>query len=523
MKLNILYFLGLTLLFINGIIAKNDEISFDDKKEKSNGDNYYLIFVNNTYGEYRIFKNSEKEKRQEAQLFVETLLDEIDDLIINNKDTVKSIEPDRICNLHSELNEEENYYNYDDIVAETNWGNVTVDSNADFHLSILSQGRYNPDLVNEYDHNYYFPSSAGKDVDIIVIDSNFHFDYPEFSNKEREAKCIGSVHKDGTITPPSHELICGYNDEDHLDDDNNYYSENHGAKVADAAAGINHGVAKRANIYGISQPTNPMFVSYTIIALEWVKENYMKPHKTVINLSMGYEIAYDELNKTYQQYKKVIADITNKGGIVVSSAGNDKKYLDNDTQLEMPCELEDVICVGGINNNKLLFYTSDKSDRSHIYDRHRSSNYGKNVNIYAPFNVYLEYIQSTDYGHVGSNESGTSFSSPIVAGLIAQLISQNPHKTYNKNEALKELRSNSEANYFYYTDVNNDYQKAIIANNGKHSVYSPDNVYNGCGILAGHRPCENPEDALPMVNIPIQCRDIECLNTINSNDIIELY
>eukprot|EP00833_Pecoramyces_ruminatium_P014866 jgi/Orpsp1_1/1188898/evm.model.d7180000068026.1 len=294
MKLNISYLLGLILLFINGIIAKNDEISFDDKKEKSNGDNYYLIFVNNTYGEYRIFKNSEKEKRQEAQLFVETLLDEIDSLIINNRDTyqhpeklndieesskllkrneknvnvynydnsnfvrpissvgtslvlyaylskklvqkiekiqsVKSIEPDRICNLHSELNEEENYYNYDDIVAETNWGNVTVDSNADFHLSILSQGRYNPDLVNEYDNNYYFPASAGKDVDIIVIDSNFHFDYPEFSNKEREAKCIGSVHKDGTITPPSHELICGYNDEDHLDDDNNYYSENHGAK-----------------------------------------------------------------------------------------------------------------------------------------------------------------------------------------------------------------------------------------------------------------------------------------------------
>lgn len=594
MKLNILYFLGLTLLFINGILANNDENSLDNKKEKSNGDNYYLIFVNNTHGEYRIFKNSKKEKRQEAQLFVETLLDEIDSLIINNRDTyqhpeklndieesskllkrneknvnvynydnsnfvrpissvgnslilyaylskilvqkiekmstIKSIELDSVCYLH---NEEENYYNYDDILSETHWENVTVHPNADLHLSILSQGRYDPGLVHHYDNNYYFPASAGKDVDIIVIDTNFHFDNPEFSNKERQAKCIGSVHKDGTITPPSNELICGYNDDDHTDNKKlEYYHVDHGAKVSDIAAGIKHGVASGANIYGVSIPADPdgsIYISDVYQALEWVKELYIRPHRTIINLSNGYKINLekkDEFYEKYQQYKLIIEDITKKGGVVVSSAGNDREYLEGEAELMIPCELEDVICVGGIDNNLIYLNSTIESDKSKIYNRHINSNYGNNVNIYAPYRGIFEYVQSSDYKYVKINENGTSYSSPMVAGLIAQLISQNPNKMYNKDNALKELISNSEGNYFYYQDKYNRYHKAVIANNGKHIVYSPDNIYYGCGILAGNRPCEYPSNNITTNTtiIPIKCNNFECLENsdINKDDIVEV-
>jgi len=592
MKLNISYFLGLILLFINVTIAKNDENSFNNKKVISNKDNYYLIFVNNTYGEYRIFKNSKKDKRQESQIFVETLLDEIDDLIINNKNTyqhpeklneieetskllkrneknvnvynydnsnfvhpissvgdslvlyaylskilvqkiekmsyIKSVELDNVCYLHNE----DYYYNYDDILTETNWGNITVNSNADFHLSILSQGRYDPNLVHQYDNNYYFPSSAGKDVDIIVIDTNFHFDNPEFSNKEREAKCIGSVHKDGTVTPPSNELICGYNDDDHTNNKKiEYYHIDHGAKVSDIAAGIKHGVASGANIYGVSIPADPdgsVYISDVYQALEWIKEIYIRPHQTIINLSNGFKInleKMDEFYEKYQQYKLIIEDITKKGGIIVSSAGNNKEYLDGETELMIPCELNDVICVGGIDNNSIYLNSTVESDKNKIYNRHISSNYGNNVNIYAPYRAIFEYVQSSDYKYVKINENGTSYSSPIVAGLIAQLISQNPNKIYNKDDALKELLNNSKENYFYYTDKYNKYHKAIIANNGKHIVYSPDNIYYGCGILAGNRSCDYPNNTMTNTTIiPIKCNNFECLdnNDINIDDIVEV-
>ena len=80
----IIYFLGYLLLFNNNTYAKSDD------------DQHYLIYVNNFYGEVEMFSNlnsdSKLEKRNKAYIYVESLVDEIHSLIIENKDTYKNPE-----------------------------------------------------------------------------------------------------------------------------------------------------------------------------------------------------------------------------------------------------------------------------------------------------------------------------------------------------------------------------------------------------------------------------------------------
>eukprot|EP00833_Pecoramyces_ruminatium_P013838 jgi/Orpsp1_1/1187870/evm.model.d7180000060818.1 len=71
-----------------------------------------------------------------------------------------------------------------EILNETQWSGVGVRENADIHLSLLSQRKFDGNSTTTYDKNYYYPSSAGKDIDIFIIDSGFNFRHPEFANKD---------------------------------------------------------------------------------------------------------------------------------------------------------------------------------------------------------------------------------------------------------------------------------------------------------------------------------------------------
>lgn len=87
---NLAYLLGFLLLFINIINAKKDNESADTNKKISNKDENYLIFIENKHGEYKIFKdkNNKNQKREESAIFVESLLDEFNTIILDNKDNL---------------------------------------------------------------------------------------------------------------------------------------------------------------------------------------------------------------------------------------------------------------------------------------------------------------------------------------------------------------------------------------------------------------------------------------------------
>eukprot|EP00833_Pecoramyces_ruminatium_P016261 jgi/Orpsp1_1/1190293/evm.model.d7180000078056.1 len=411
-SLNFVFLLGYILLFINGINATEDKNSVNKDNKISKSDKYYLIYVKNEHGEYRIFKSDDddnnnnsnnknqqnRKKREESQEYVESLLDELNTLIINNKDTYqhpeKLDEIEEASKLRKRSNEDDDsiynydetdfirpimstndtvifysylskavaqqilkmpnvkgvepnhpiytnantkHYNYNDIIKETGWDDFKARANADFHLSLISQGKYSHKFVGQYDSTYYYPTSAGEGTNIIVVDEYFDFNYPEFQNtNERESRCIAEV--TNGIVRRSDKRSCG-----------KLQNSNHGSLVIDIAAGIKHGVAPRANAYGISIT---MDYASTILALQYIYEVWNKPY-TVINLSFG--LYTDKLDQAYIDYENIINYLTKVGYIVVASAGNDSIRLRRyNSSYFIPCQIKKVICVGGIDNQSSL-------------------------------------------------------------------------------------------------------------------------------------------------------------------------
>ncbi|OUM66078.1 hypothetical protein PIROE2DRAFT_6789 [Piromyces sp. E2] len=529
----------ISLLLINITFAKsiNGTLSNDDKIPKINKDQTYIIFINNTFGEIDIFKKPKNLKRDELEPyeFAFSLMDEIHDLIVENKDTYNNPEILEEIENNSKLKRRDNeeqpltiynnskfvrpissighslvlsaylskyvankvrtlknikavlpdikgkvsqnsYYNQKEILEETKWNSLAIQEQSSLHLSLLSQGYCHTDLISEYDKNYYYPDSAGEDIDIVIIDTSFNFEYSEFENySNRTVKCVAYVNDNDSLVIPfeSSTSVCG----DLIHD--------HGQIVANMAGGSKNGAAKKANIYAISIPEDKDFFIYmedVLPALQYVLKYLIRPHKTVVNISHRFIIEKDDL--FYKQYKDVINEITNEGAIVVVSAGNEESDVDFNTSeeidksignLTIPCVFSNTICVGGIDSRQATYF--DKN-----YMKANGSNYGKSIDIWAPFYVYTKVMR---FGiPINFSCGGTSFSTPLTAGVIATIMSEFPDIEFTKNSMLKHLLKN--ATPFYFND-----EVHYFINNGKQIVYSKDEKYYGCGILAGNKSCDN--------------------------------
>jgi len=482
----------------------------------SGDDNYYLVYLKNTNGEYKVYQNSKNQKRDASQLFVENTVDKINDLILSNKKTYDN--QNRLSQIESspkmdsDVYDESNFvypissvgekvvllaylskqlskeilsmpnvlacvqdklvsapnsnYNTSDILKETGWSKLSVRENADLHLSLMSQGKQTDNTNKAYDDNYYYPASAGKDTDIIILDTSFNFNYKEFSNtNERTLRCVGQV-VDGVVVPNG---SCG---------SSNVY---HGEKVSDCAAGLVHGIANRANVYGIQLPLYSGYYSDSDIlgGLQYIYEKMVKSSRTVVNLSLsGY---YEKYSDFYNQYETVVKRIIAKDGIIVSSAGNNGRDLSISSNTSLPCEFESVICVGGINNNSRNY--------SNVYRLSGNTNYGGDVNIYAPYYADVEYINNGRV--VKQNVAGTSFSSPIVAGIISTILSEFPEKRYNYRTVLEVLKNYGKNQLITFNTVEGT-KTGVIANNGKRS-FKGDNIRcgNGFGRCAPGQCCSS--------------------------------
>lgn len=104
----------------------------------------------------------------------------------------------------------------------------------------------------------------------------------------------------------------------------------------------------------------------------------------------------------------VIDYATAKGSLVIAASGNDG--LNNDEYLQSPASLDGVLSVGSCS----------VSDRVSNF-----SNYGMNVDVYAPG----ENILSTYPGNQYRGLTGTSFSSPLTSGVAALVKAVHPDWT----------------------------------------------------------------------------------------------
>ncbi|ORX76932.1 subtilisin-like protein [Anaeromyces robustus] len=544
------------ILFIHSINTKNIKYSKQNKKEKESfTDNYYAIFINNTLSTSlpKTTKNNYNKREEIQKEFVNSLINEIHSLIVENVNTYDNpnkieemIEKDKLrkrenhqidsniafhlssinnrsvigaylsndliniiknyqgvydvlpnrhfeyashSNSNSNFNynfnfnsnsKSNSYYNKNEIIKETKWKNLAIKSNTDNHLSIISQGKYNESIIEVYDNNYYYPSSGGENIDIFIFDSSFAFDYYEFTNNEnRITKCI-SILSTNEINPPQSEKRC-----------HSMFSKEHGSIVADIAAGDKHGVAPNANVYGFVLEDEATFFS-VIKELEILKNDHgslFRKNKAVINFSFGSFFKENEYTSEIEYLYDLIQQLNDKGAIFVVCAQNNSQPINNKKEKEIlyPCYFDNVICVGATDNLTYDSYYNNEIIDKHPYQLTDYSNYGEGVNIYAPGFVTYE-IMTQYYGLKNDTISGTSFATPIVTGVIATIMSENPNQNYNYKTMLTYLQEISLKNIV--EGVEKNHSSNYFINNGKHVVYSKNKKYHGCGINAGNQKCQ---------------------------------
>jgi len=394
------------------------------------------------------------------------------------------------------------YYDEKEILAETEWKGLSVQENAPLHLSVISQGTEISDQFHKYDKNYYYPSSAGENIDVYVFDSGFNFTYSEFDNVY--AKCELII-ENGAVTKPENETVC--------------YSATflayHGSMVSSAIAGKFSGVAKKANIHGIlfkddfikkSEDQDPAsdYIGAIVSGLEYLKDNKkIIPHKTVINFSSRFKITHKDFKEKdiYEKANELFKEISDMGAVVVAGAGNDGKVVSTDEYAYYPCSFESVICAGGVGfNDYEITQGSEIEDiiRPSFYklgdylDGETKSSYGK-IDLYSPFLFHYvggffydslsgEFFNVTLPSGSSSNDTGfievferiipgTSFSTPITSGVIATLMSEFPERNYTTETIRQYLINNAIENIITDLPYHEEYPNLFL-NNGKKIVYN---------------------------------------------------
>lgn len=216
-------------------------------------------------------------------------------------------------------------------------------------------------------------TSSGSNVVIAILDSGVDPDHPDLAAK----------------------LVPGWNTYNNNADTADVYG--HGTKVAGAAAALTNNsvgiaaVAADAQVMPMRVTGTDGWASYSAIAsaLTWAADRGAR----VANISF-YGVETSSSARSAAQYMR------NKGGLVVTSAGNygvEETIAPSDTMI--------TVSATDSNDNKASW-----------------SSYGSFVDVAAPGTSIYSTVNGGGYGSV----SGTSFSSPITAGVVALMMSANP-------------------------------------------------------------------------------------------------
>lgn len=243
-------------------------------------------------------------------------------------------------------------------------------SNAPWGLSRVS---YNPTYDNDYIVNgtYWYPKSAGSNVDVYIVDTGINIEHEDFDGRARWG-----------VTIPQFDL----------DIDGN----GHGTHCAGIVGGNTYGISKNSTLIAVKVlRTNGFGTNADVIkGVEWVFNQHRMAQRggkrSVINLSLGggRSIALE----------RAIDSCVDSGIHVAVAAGNDNQDACNYS----PAASKKAITVGA----------SSKKDKMAYF-----SNVGPCVDIFAPgMDITSSWIGSPK---AVNTISGTSMASPHVAGVLA--------------------------------------------------------------------------------------------------------
>ncbi|KAI0415763.1 peptidase S8/S53 domain-containing protein [Xylaria grammica] len=223
---------------------------------------------------------------------------------------------------------------------------------------------------NNGDNNYVRDDSDGDGTCVYVIDTGINVDHPDFGGRASWA--------------------ANFADDEDID------GAGHGTYVAGIVGSESYGVAKKTQLLAVKVFKNDGTTEGNdiIAAIDWVAQDAPTrdcPKGTVANLSLG--------GGKNQASNDAVAALVNAGTFVAVASGNDNADAEDFSPASEP--------------SACTVSASDENDAKADF-----SNYGAAVDIWAPGTN----IESTSYEGGSTTASGTSASSPIVAGLGAYLL-----------------------------------------------------------------------------------------------------
>ncbi|MBC7425746.1 MAG: S8 family serine peptidase [Bacteroidia bacterium] len=250
---------------------------------------------------------------------------------------------------------------------------------------------------------------SGQGVFIAVIDAGFRQAdrsdvYRQMFSDKRMLAAVDFVEHDGDV----------YND------------DNHGMNVLSCMAsyipGKMVGTAPAASYFLLRSEQSAS--EFPVEEANWVSaaEYADSAGVDVINSSLGYNIFddpalsyhYGDLNGKTSIISRAATIASSKGIIICNSAGNDGESVWH--YIGMPADAENIISVGGVDVN-----ASHASFSS--YGPTSDGRIKPTVCAMAE-NTAVASVNNSVYG-----SNGTSFSSPVLAGMVACLVQANPNKT----------------------------------------------------------------------------------------------
>ncbi len=240
-------------------------------------------------------------------------------------------------------------------------------------------------ITQKYNFEEIWQSTQGEGVNIAIIDDGFDLEHEDLKDVN---------------------LLFRYDADNKTINSNPKVSiDTHGTQVAGVIFSSHNGIgadgiAPKANFIAIRQATN--VTSDTILAFTVAQ----KAGADIINCSWNSPIL---LQPVYD----VIEAVAKKTAIVFAAGNNHKEIQPFSTEASIP----EVITVGATQ---------------------KYSNYGDMLDFIIPSGVVSTKANGT-YGIFG----GTSATAPIISGLLALKMSQNPHTAYTKlvAELKKEIQS----------------------------------------------------------------------------------
>lgn len=286
-----------------------------------------------------------------------------------DNDFVEMIEEDQIVSI----NHLEYDYLFEDFYDFISESKATPQKSYYLQQSAI----WNLDRVDERGNylngNYFYPSTSGDNVDVYIVDTGIDVKHSQFGGR----------------------AVWGINTADNVQTDCN----GHGTHVAGTVGSETYGIAKNVNLISVKvlNCKGSGTFSGILAGLEYVAKshNAKRNATSVINMSLGGGRS-DTINKA-------VAQITRQNIHVIVAAGNSNEDACNSSPASEPSAMT----VGATTKaNSIAGF----------------SNWGTCVNILSPGTEIVSTVPNEGVATL----QGTSMASPLVAGVYALILSENP-------------------------------------------------------------------------------------------------